>query len=283
MRNLGTVYPDCNTNSQAEDTPACNLEVIPTEFDPDIDLQVCRFCIDHSEDRGVCWRHRQAVYRPDYETCDDWRYYGEEKEVAAADDGKIVLVTLHTGDQESYTPPEYIEAAREVMGSIDTDPASCDEAQAWIKAKVYYTKADNGLGKPWAGNIFLNPPYSHPEVKLFVDKLLRELKPGQQGILLTNNNTDTNFFHDAARRAAAVCFTKGRIRFRKPDGSYSSPTNGQVFFYFGDRVERFSKVFSQIGLIMGVVGVNMNSLGNIGFSGLISAAFLPDGRDVDAV
>jgi len=29
--------------------------------------------------------------------------------------------------------------------------------------------------------------------------LLAELKPGQQAILLTNNNTDTNFFHDAGR------------------------------------------------------------------------------------
>jgi len=160
---------------------------------------------------------------------------------------------LHTGDPEAYTPAQYIEAAREVMGSIDLDPASNEKAQEVVKAKVYYTKEDDGLDKPWDGNIFLNPPYSHPEVKYFVDKLLAELKPGQQAILLTNNNTDTNFFHDAVRQAAVVCFTKGRINFLKPDGSVSSPTNGQVFYYFGDNKDDFIRVFSQFGIMMGVL------------------------------
>jgi phage N-6-adenine-methyltransferase len=171
---------------------------------------------------------------------------------------KLPICSLHTGDQESYTPGKYIESARLVMGSIDLDPASNELAQKNVRAKTYYTKQDNGLEKPWTGNIFLNPPYSHPDIKYFVDKLLSELKPGQQAVLLTNNNTDTNFFHDAAKSAAAVCFTKGRINFLKADGSTSSPTNGQTFFYFGENKREFIKEFSQYGLIMELADIGLS-------------------------
>jgi ParB family chromosome partitioning protein len=174
-----------------------------------------------------------------------------EKEKQAVE--KAPICAIWTGDQDSYTPTKYIEAARQVMGGIDLDPASNEWAQKTVKAKVYYTKEDNGLDKPWQGNIFLNPPYSHPEVKHFVDKLLKELKLGQQAILLTNNNTDTKIFHDAAKKAAAVCFTKGRINFLKPDGSLSSPTNGQVFYYFGENNEKFIQIFLEFGILMATI------------------------------
>lgn len=185
--------------------------------------------------------------------CENEIQAGRPEDEATKDaDKSVPICLLHTGDQESYTPAKYIEAAREVMGSIDLDPASNDLAQKTVQAATHYTKEDNGLDKPWAGagNIFLNPPYSHPEVKYFVDKLLRELTQGQQAILLTNNNTDTNFFQDAARQAAAVCFTKGRINFLKSDGSISSPTNGQAFFYFGAHKSKFIEIFSSFGLVM---------------------------------
>ena len=187
---------------------------------------------------------RQAIRRESQTHNLDTMYPPCETETQAP------ICAIWTGDQESYTPSEYIEAAREVMGSIDLDPASNSFAQKTVRAKIFYTKEDDGLKYPWDGNVFLNPPYSHPEVKHFVDKLLTEIKPGQQAILLTNNNTDTNFFHDAARIASALCFTKGRINFLKPDGSYSSPTNGQVFYYFGDQTDKFIKVFSRFGLLM---------------------------------
>lgn len=163
------------------------------------------------------------------------------------------IALLHTGDYESYTPTNYIEAAREVMGSIDTDPASNEMAQYIVKAKTYYTLEDDGLTKEWEGNIFLNPPYSQPEIKEFIDKLLSELTPGKQAILLTNNNTDTNWFYDAAKRANAVCFTKGRINFYKANGDITSPTNGQAFFYFGNNEEKFIKIFNKFGLVMKVI------------------------------
>ena len=156
-----------------------------------------------------------------------------------------------TGDPESYTPQKYIEAARQVMGSIDVDPASNDFANQIVKAKIYYTIENTGLDKVWEGNIFLNPPYKQPEINLFVNKLLAEIKAGhtEQAILLTNNNTDTQWFYDAAKTASVICFTKGRINFYKEDGNITQPTNGQTFFYFGDNKENFKQIFSKVGLI----------------------------------
>jgi hypothetical protein len=164
---------------------------------------------------------------------------------------KNTIATKWTGDQENYTPAIYIEAARSVMGSIDCDPASNELAQETVKAKVYFTSETDGLKQDWHGNIFLNPPYSHPEVARFIDKLLTELaRNSSQAILLTNNNTDTAFFHKAVSKAAAVCFTKGRINFYKATGERTQPTNGQVFYYFGDKPDKFHEYFSTFGIVM---------------------------------
>jgi len=161
------------------------------------------------------------------------------------------IATKWTGDPESYTPSKYIESARRVMGSIDVDPASDESANQAVKAHIHYTKKTNGLDKSWNGSIFLNPPYSQPDIRLFIDKLLQEIKSGntKQAVLLTNNNTDTRWFADAANAATGICFTLGRINFYKPDNTITQPTNGQAFFYFGNNLKRFADEFKQYGLI----------------------------------
>jgi hypothetical protein len=53
--------------------------------------------------------------------------------------------TTGTGENEWYTPQKYLDAAREVFGSvIDLDPASNDEAQKNVKAGKFYSKEDDG-------------------------------------------------------------------------------------------------------------------------------------------
>jgi hypothetical protein len=59
---------------------------------------------------------------------------------------------------EHYTPPEFVEAAREAMGGIDLDPAASLESNAWIKPARFFTKEDNGFRQTWQGRVFLNPP-----------------------------------------------------------------------------------------------------------------------------
>jgi hypothetical protein len=98
----------------------------------------------------------------------------------------------------------------------------------------------------------MNPPYTARIINVFLEKLVSHFENNEvtEAIVLTNNNTDTSWFHKSAQQASAICFTAGRINFLKRDGSTSSPTNGQSFFYFGNNPEGFNKEFSQYGLVM---------------------------------
>jgi DNA N-6-adenine-methyltransferase (Dam) len=152
-------------------------------------------------------------------------------------------------DVEWFTPSEVIEVVRDVMGSIDTDPASCAIANETVRATQFFTIETNGLKQPWRGAVFMNPPYRQPDNTLFVDKLIAELASGRvsQAIVLTNNSTDSGWYSKLRASAAAQCFTRRRINFIKIDGKHTHPTQGQLFTYFGKNVDRFVEMFASIG------------------------------------
>jgi len=160
-------------------------------------------------------------------------------------------VSLNSGENEWYTPPEYIEAAREAMDSIDLDPASCETAQANVKAERYFDIDQNGLDKPWHGNVWLNPPYSKDLVGLFAEKVVEESRRFEQAIVLVNNATDTAWFHKLASVASAACFFRGRIRFLDKTGNAANtPVQGQVAIYIGRNPKRFCSCFGHMGRVV---------------------------------
>lgn len=166
-------------------------------------------------------------------------------------EGKHVRGTFGTGENEWYTPGQHIELARQVLGTIELDPASSHVANQTVKAERFFSQETNGLEKEWAGNVWLNPPYAQPAIAQFADKMVAEWQSGRvaAAIVLTHNYTDTAWFQTLARAAAAICFTRGRVRFVSPAGDLAAPTQGQAFFYFGDETDIFADVFGQIGFV----------------------------------
>lgn len=157
------------------------------------------------------------------------------------------------GSVQYFTPAQYINAARSVLGDIDLDPASCALANQTVMAKKFYSVDDDGLNQEWRGRIWLNPPFANGLIGKFVDKLIAEIDSGNvtSAIVLVDNATETQWFQKLAAHSAGIVFTDHRINFLK-EGKLEegSPTRGQVFLYFGDDAENFFAVFKQFGLSM---------------------------------
>lgn len=162
-------------------------------------------------------------------------------------------VAQNSGNNEWYTPPDIIAAARKAMGSIDVDPASSVVANRTVEAERFYTIEMDGLLADWIGNVWLNPPYSNPEIGQFCEKLLAEIKCKNvvQACLLVNNATETGWFQPTFQRAAAVCFPKGRLRYLDATGKpANTPLQGQAILYFGGSPLVFAKSFAKLGETM---------------------------------
>jgi hypothetical protein len=199
--------------------------------------------------------------------------------VGFGDGRKAIVITLPGFDSvigeahksnEWYTPSRYVEAAREVMGGIDLDPASCEMANRTVKAKKIYAIEDDGLTQDWiCKSVWLNPPYGkaipytsqgrymgggNTEVKSlqtqFVEKALNEYRNGntEQLILLVTANTTVKWFQPLWDYP--MCTPSSKITFTVLGESEGKrQVFGNVFVYLGPHEQKFIEVFSQFGRI----------------------------------
>lgn len=161
---------------------------------------------------------------------------------------------------EWYTPALYIEAARELMGAIDLDPASCQDANDTVRAHRYFTREEDGLVQEWCGqnrmavSVWLNPPYGRTagesNAALWITKLLAEYEAGHvtEAVLLVNAVTERAWFQPLLD--FPICFTNHRIRFQGANPDDDQPTHGNAFVYLGTDPDRFKRLFSQFGTIV---------------------------------
>jgi hypothetical protein len=132
--------------------------------------------------------------------------------------------------EEWFTPPEIFEALGLVF---DLDVASPGQGKCFVPALHVYTKVDDGLAQPWFGLVWNNPPYGNRRGQ--VPWLKRFFAHGS-GIALVAARTSADWFHDVVVPAAELlCFTDGKIKFHRPNGSIGEePGTGNVLIGAGE-------------------------------------------------
>lgn len=114
-----------------------------------------------------------------------------------------------SGSDVWLTPRWILDA----LGSFDLDPCAAPDPRPWPTARNHYTADVDGLRQPWAGRVWLNPPYSA------VGRWLTRLADHGIGTALVFARTETAVFHDQVwARATAALFLRGRVTFCKANG-----------------------------------------------------------------
>lgn len=151
---------------------------------------------------------------------------------------------------EYQTPKKYVEAARLVMGKIDLDAASSEVNNERLKIPYFYSKKDLQGDRPLSGNVWLNPPYSKPNLTKFTNLILRDKLYFNQLIYLVPSYTSERWYHKCLTVASAFCLLDHRIEFLLNKKFQTSPRFANTFFYFGNNnTIKFCEVFKQFGFV----------------------------------
>lgn len=90
------------------------------------------------------------------------------------------------------------------------------------KCATYLTPDHDALSWPWAGVVWLNPPYGYRNLARWMRKAYEESR-GERGatvVCLVPAHTGQPWWHEwVVGKASEIRWIKGKVRFLKPDGS----------------------------------------------------------------
>lgn len=166
------------------------------------------------------------------------------------------ITTFTAADDEWFTPAWLARISRDILGEIDLDPASSEEANQVVKAKTFYTKEMNGLSLPWSGTVFLNPPSKRgnktARVPLWTAKLRDEYlkRSVTAAILVVKSNLGYKWYEDLYK-CYWVCHLSELPMFWKPGGgTLGKAKKGVSVFYFGPDAKTFVRRLKPCGKIV---------------------------------
>ena len=142
---------------------------------------------------------------------------------------------------EWYTPAHIADLAAQVLGEIDLDP--CWHPDSPVRARLTYTETDDGLGRPWSGRVFLNPPYGRT-IDGWIARLVENYGAGavSEAVALVPARVDTVSWRrlDPWPR----CFVAGRLRAENAENPAPFPS---AIVYLGPDFAHFHRVFAPVG------------------------------------
>lgn len=139
-----------------------------------------------------------------------------------------------SGD-ERYTTRETIAWCLAQIGedAFDLDVAACEESH-W--APAWYSKTEDGLGRPWFGRVWCNPPYS--DVASWVERAAFEMSHRSEvsliAMLIPATRTEQSWWqrwvepHRDRGGCLTTRFLPGRTSFARP-GSGGVGQSGAPF------------------------------------------------------
>jgi hypothetical protein len=160
------------------------------------------------------------------------------------------LINQDSGRVEFYTPAYIVDAARDVMGGIDLDPASCSKANKNVQATRFFSQRENGLSKNWHGRVWMNHPFSKKHNSDWIKKLVAEFNCGhiKEAICICFCSSSERWFRPLLD--FPQCFLHKRVNYIDHGGVVmKGVTKGSVVTYLGSNTERFRDVFESLGTI----------------------------------
>jgi site-specific DNA-methyltransferase (adenine-specific) len=123
---------------------------------------------------------------------------------------------------EWYTPLPLYQKLNEEF-HFTTDP--CSDPTNRLGCEIFYTKEDDGLSKPWYGNVFINSPYGKETIKWIRRANIHASVGAGTVVTLIPARTDTTLWFDyiwddkkhKPRKGVEIRFIKGRLKFDSPD------------------------------------------------------------------
>jgi phage N-6-adenine-methyltransferase len=128
-------------------------------------------------------------------------------------------VHFSSASSEWATPQLLFDELDHIFGGFTLDPCATN---ANAKCSRFFTRADDGLLKPWTGKVFMNPPYGR-EIGKWVKKAWEESLQGTLVVCLLPARVDTRWWHEFARKGH-VHFLRGRLKFGSARNSAPFPS-----------------------------------------------------------